>query len=252
MYGEKQEAMAFIQPVRLSCPITAARWMVAVPCCSPKALVLLATGPPSDTTLSLLSLGCQMKDYKLQFLESICILCRSATEYGSLLGLEFCCQRYELAKKIEVRVHLVLWGRGQGTPAPSEGSACTGQGAGGMGGGHPFVPFPGLDHVQHHRLLCLQDIACPWISQAVQASCPGNSDQSPGWEGQHNPCHCSLSSQQTLDAMDTMLKAVVLNSPGEVLQDTLEVWPVQRVGVLGLFLTLAVCPIWGGWSPAHF
>ncbi|TRZ08717.1 hypothetical protein HGM15179_018393 [Zosterops borbonicus] len=103
--------------------------MVAVPCCSPKALVLLATGPPSDTTLSLLSLGCQMKDYKLQFLESICILCRSAMECGSLLGLEFCCQRYELAKKIE----------------------------------------------------------------------------------------------QTLDAMDTMLKAVVLNSPGEVLQDTLEV-----------------------------
>lgn len=42
--------------------------------------------------------------------------------------------------------------------------------------------------------------------------------------------------------MDTMLKSVVLNSPGEVLQDILEVWPVQRMGVLELFLTLGGLP----------
>lgn len=107
---------------------------------------------------------------------------------------------------------------------------------------HPSVPFPGLSHVQHHRLLCLQETAWPWISQAVWASCPENSDQSPEKEGQQNPCHCSLSSLQTMDAMDTMLKSVVLNSPGEVLQDILEVWPVQRMGVLELFLTLGGLP----------
>lgn len=91
----------------------------------------------------------------------------------------------------------------------------------------------------------MQDTACPWISQAVRASCPGNSDQSPGWEGQQNPCHHSLSSLQTVDAMDIMLKAVVLKS-GEVLQDVLEVWPVQRVGVWALFLTLGGLPT-PGW-----
>lgn len=47
-----------------------------------------------------------MKDSKLKFLDSICTLCRSATDCGSLLGLEFFCRRYELAEKIKVRVHL--------------------------------------------------------------------------------------------------------------------------------------------------
>lgn len=68
------------------------------------------------------------------------------------------------------------------------------------------------------------------ISQAVWASCPGSSRQSAGWQGQQNPCHGSLCSLQTLDAMDTMLKAVVLNSPAESLQDILEVWAVQSGG----------------------
>lgn len=56
VYGEEQEAMAFIQTfVRLSCQVTAACWMVAVPCCSPRALVLLATF--SDALLSLCPLA---------------------------------------------------------------------------------------------------------------------------------------------------------------------------------------------------
>lgn len=63
-----------------------------------------------------------------------------------------------------------------------------------------------------------------------QCGHPAQGIQSPGWEGQQNPCYFSLSSLQTLDAMDIMLKAVVLYSSGEVLQDILEVWPVQRVG----------------------
>lgn len=75
-----------------------------------------------------LSPGCQMKDSKLKFLDSICTLCRSATDCGSLLGLEFFCRRYELAEKIKVRVHLRK--RVQGTPAPW-GSAWAGRGVGG-------------------------------------------------------------------------------------------------------------------------
>ena len=63
-----------------------------------------------------------------------------------------------------------------------------------------------------------------------------------GWEGQQNHSHWSLSPLQTLHAMDTMLEVMVLSSPAsktsEMLQDILEVWPVHRVGVRGLFLTL--------------
>lgn len=89
--------MAFIQTfVRISCLVTSAPWMVAVPCCSPRALVLLS---PLRCHLVSLSPGCQMKDNELQFLESICILCRSSTE----LSLEFFCQRYQLAEKVEVK-----------------------------------------------------------------------------------------------------------------------------------------------------
>ncbi|XP_063275689.1 uncharacterized protein LOC134562196 [Prinia subflava] len=94
--------MAFIQTfVSLSCPVTAARWMVAVPCCSRRALVLLAMCPPLRHPIVSLSPGCQMKDTKLKFLESVCTPCRSATERGSLLGLELFCCRHKLAEKIE-------------------------------------------------------------------------------------------------------------------------------------------------------
>ena len=70
--------------------------------------------------------------------------------------------------------------------------------------------------------------------------------------GVKNHCHCSLSSLQTLRALDPMLKAIVRNSPpsrmGEELQNIFQVWPVQRVAVPGLFLTLwgRGCPLPGG------
>lgn len=106
--------MAFLQTfVRLSCPVTAAHWMVSVPCCSPRALVLLAMCPPSDPR-GLSVPGCQMKDNKLKFLESICTLCRSTTDCESLPGLQLLCCRYELAEQIEVRAHL---GKGAGNPS---------------------------------------------------------------------------------------------------------------------------------------
>lgn len=98
--------MAFIQAfVRLSCPVNAVHGLVAVPC-TPPGLWSCWPCVPSQTPHGLSVLCCQMQDDKLQFLESIRSLCRSATNRGSLAGLECFCRRHELAEKVEVRAHL--------------------------------------------------------------------------------------------------------------------------------------------------
>lgn len=53
-----------------------------------------------------------------------------------------------------------------------------------------------------------------------------------------NHCHHSLTCLQTLRSMDSMLRAIVLSSPpsriSEELQNILQVWAVQGMGVPGL------------------
>ncbi|XP_064256757.1 uncharacterized protein LOC135287342 isoform X2 [Passer domesticus] len=152
---EEQEAMAFIQTfVRLSCP---------------------------------------MQDDKLQFLESIRSLCRSATNRGSLAGLECFCRRHELAEKVEALL----------SEEPQKQMRT---------------------ELQLLAMLAITQLSSvlPELLDNTQliSSCFRSVLLLPP-EEEVTGLEASLYTQ-TVDAMDIMLKAVVLRS-GEVLQDVLEV-----------------------------
>lgn len=61
----------------------------------------------------------------MKFLDSICILCRTARHQGLSQGLDVFCHSYELAENIKVRGHPA--------PAPWEDTAWAGRGSGGTG-----------------------------------------------------------------------------------------------------------------------
>ena len=72
--------------------------------------------PSHAPCLSLCSPGYQEKGQKLKFLESICILCRTARCRGLSEGLDVFCHSYELVENIKVRGHLAALGKGASLP----------------------------------------------------------------------------------------------------------------------------------------
>ena len=64
-----------------------------------------------------LSPGCQEKAQKMQFLETICTLCKAARQSKGLSrGLNAFCHKFELAENIKVRGHLAGLGRAARSP----------------------------------------------------------------------------------------------------------------------------------------
>ena len=83
---------------------------------TPSALVPLAVCPPSHAPcLSLCSPGCQ-EGQEMEFLRSVCTLCRTAKQYDILQGLDVFCHSYELAENIKVRAHPAALGKGASLP----------------------------------------------------------------------------------------------------------------------------------------
>ena len=52
----------------------------------------------------------------MEFLQCICILCRTTRRYGFTQHLHVFCHRYELAENIKVRGHPVALGKGARAP----------------------------------------------------------------------------------------------------------------------------------------